>query len=1570
MNQLNINLDDLRSHDHSNKSCFLRLLYTEFNWPWKILEYIEFILLGMLGIAHCLVFTSHLSRDLVINDSKRYPTLESLSILCPIAGVYGMVFFKLKSHLWLNLTITLLLGIIPIIILIVLLSLHLFITHLSLSVTCIFIPVTAAGLSFYRIIRRMLIGKLGGIWGGSLSIILLLLCNSLFNLLTSILLTDSTTLSNPRSIITYTSVLYLIFLAFIWISIHSLIFTKHPNEIQVLKKEILDLESPSLGIQTLLSKYPDLLKSSKLDFFSNNGHIFASLVILIAILAIEIGVITVCSSTDYPNSAIYVASFYIITVPCFVFLGTLFSASLLNKNDKYCIGLLVITAIPTVFIMWLSYNLYENSEFYYLGILVGVGFPATIVYWLSLSMIWAYNKRSYQYFSAICCLVVTTPLGIMWPLYAAGGMKSLTFWIVCGVLFFGGILVLGLWLAQFVFRLSKELVLLFKEVRKFSGHDLAQYLYSVSFVLGFCLLAFITFKRLDYADDWIGGLVPGCFAVFGFMIFATVLVHRVNLYVAEVGVEEVNLRDIVLSTVPEPTMIQLEYIRRKKRCQGYMAMAGTLSICAISIPILTISDDETSASAGITIIVGLVFVILIGVAFLELKSVLRQFGETVVSYALGCCWLFFLIPVVCLIPVSLSSSESDEEIHSITSWSIGSILIIFMIGVSAGSITLNLLFRRLEYEKIAKYCCSQVRDKLTINGVRVKLTTLRSIYDNIKISGSETVEKVLNNATVYNYRELNEDPDLRYSKEILTLKEISKIKSNKNIPEVDTNYSPQNKGLTLIKFLRKLCTNIEEEQEVLVSEELNPDELVGIEVPQAMSINKVFNVVETESEDENWDKQFMENAKKQEDIQMQKKETVNFDEDFEMPSSEIVRNLDDIEEVKIKPGTLLELMSCKHLELLNSSEPIKTKWLKNLFSMFSNGFIEKGAEPWMNLSDLRHFIRLSGLKPYISYAACDILYVRLTRIYDPVSFTKTQVKINFGQFSNILLKQLGKLKYPLLSYEDAESKIFTEVIYPNLVTNFPHLFKYYPSEISASNDNQLELIQLNGENVPMTENFTKKSEENPGVNYEMISSEAPAFQSYQSKGSLRQRTIEKQETRFYRHGKTKRMFTRHKEIFGEKYFEKVGRCISSCVKGILRCFGKSFGLCLYCLMPTSKNNDTIILEKKSELLFDEVLERRESPSWDVICSIIVTTFIEADGDARRSDNEKQPEMQFNMSNVIGIIGHAAEVYSFASVGFLKQVGWMYGSSFTSASTAVLADNDYWVETFWVCFSASMIFLVLVFPAVKFIKQGRLGLNSDFTVASFGSPQFFLSKLLGLFGKTMYLTILSAMLSSFSCVYEENKWHLMRDSSIECFSSDHAVYFSLAILSILLYYPFATLLFPNITFQDKALDIKFDTSYLVIESQGKVIIAAFGAFFAKERFVWLQLIISICVSGTLFIFNLKMKPCLIPSYNLWKTGGFLAPVWICSCGLLNYYSEYTILSLCLLVIGLGVLLGVLLALQGKLYGFRCFSKLKHLKSLVAGKDVIDSQRKAEEQSRRDINISNQINVSEVSGFKNE
>lgn len=176
---------------------------------------------------------------------------------------------------------------------------------------------------------------------------------------------------------------------------------------------------------------------------------------------------------------------------------------------------------------------------------------------------------------------------------------------------------------------------------------------------------------------------------------------------------------------------------------------------------------------------------------------------------------------------------------------------------------------------------------------------------------------------------------------------------------------------------------------------------------------------------------------------------------------------------------------------------------------------------------------------------------------------------------------------------------------------------------------------------------------------------------------------------------------------------------------------------------------------------------------------------------------------------------------------------------------------------------------------------------------------------------------------------------------------HIIYIILAIVSVICYYPIATLLYPNIQYQNQESDIKHDTTYLVIESQGKLLIAGVSAFFLKSKYLWLQLSVVMCVCFILLIVNFIMKPCFVKSLNMWKRAGYTTAIWSCGCALISFQTNQKVLAFVCLIAGYGVIIGVMIMLQKKLYGCAGFKKLKHLKLILAGKEIYDENEQPQQ-----------------------
>ena len=91
------------------------------------------------------------------------------------------------------------------------------------------------------------------------------------------------------------------------------------------------------------------------------------------------------------------------------------------------------------------------------------------------------------------------------------------------------------------------------------------------------------------------------------------------------------------------------------------------------------------------------------------------------------------------------------------------------------------------------------------------------------------------------------------------------------------------------------------------------------------------------------------------------------------------------------------------------------------------------------------------------------------------------------------------------------------------------------------------------------------------------------------------------------------------------------------------------------------------------------------------------------------------------------------------------------------------------------------------------------------------------QLLVLLGKWLFLLVVKSLLESFVCEYDSGKYLFYQDNDIECYSGLHILYVSLSSTALIIYCFLAILLLPNLQYQAKALDLKFKSTYIIIEA---------------------------------------------------------------------------------------------------------------------------------------------------------
>lgn len=118
------------------------------------------------------------------------------------------------------------------------------------------------------------------------------------------------------------------------------------------------------------------------------------------------------------------------------------------------------------------------------------------------------------------------------------------------------------------------------------------------------------------------------------------------------------------------------------------------------------------------------------------------------------------------------------------------------------------------------------------------------------------------------------------------------------------------------------------------------------------------------------------------------------------------------------------------------------------------------------------------------------------------------------------------------------------------------------------------------------------------------------------------------------------------------------------------------------------------------------------------------------------------------------------------------------------------------------------------------------------------------------------------IDAFACDYSIKPITLYQETTLQCFIRPHSGYLAIAIICLLIFYPMLSFLYPNLQFQNRALDLRYDPTYLVVAMQIKLVVAATGAFFAHPDIVIYQSYICAFVLFGFGILARKMKPCLV------------------------------------------------------------------------------------------------------------
>ena len=211
--------------------------------------------------------------------------------------------------------------------------------------------------------------------------------------------------------------------------------------------------------------------------------------------------------------------------------------------------------------------------------------------------------------------------------------------------------------------------------------------------------------------------------------------------------------------------------------------------------------------------------------------------------------------------------------------------------------------------------------------------------------------------------------------------------------------------------------------------------------------------------------------------------------------------------------------------------------------------------------------------------------------------------------------------------------------------------------------------------------------------------------------------------------------------------------------------------------------------------------------------------------------------------------------------------------------------------FWFSIIIAVAFPFYALKGLKALQKGRLGLDDNGRqISSCCSKDGLYNFGLNAVNDYLYFGMMFTLISAYACSYDEasHQFVLMADEEMKCFTFSEPlqiIYMLVSSIGLVGFYPLATLLAPNFQFNNKALDIKYEQSFLIMEHQAELLMAGFSIFYQEEwtKVLVPQLIICLILATS----NHYLQPCLVQRLNIFRTGIYLSAAHTCACAIMYH-----------------------------------------------------------------------------------
>ena len=258
-------------------------------------------------------------------------------------------------------------------------------------------------------------------------------------------------------------------------------------------------------------------------------------------------------------------------------------------------------------------------------------------------------------------------------------------------------------------------------------------------------------------------------------------------------------------------------------------------------------------------------------------------------------------------------------------------------------------------------------------------------------------------------------------------------------------------------------------------------------------------------------------------------------------------------------------------------------------------------------------------------------------------------------------------------------------------------------------------------------------------------------------------------------------------------------------------------------------------------------------------------------------------------------------------------------------------GDTYIYFFFIAMSIALIYPVLAYHGVMRVRSNTFGLNKKGNPIATCSAGGLLELGLSVANDFLYFGVMTTLMSAFACQYNpintmesttsttsmmttinitnvsisnisisNSTWYTANQTNTSFYTAinNHthtAPLFSLVVskttkcfdinapnqlllmffggISLLAFYPLATLLSPNFQFQNKGLDIKYEQWFLILENQADLLLAGSEVFLSDNISTDLVLVLQMFLCLGMGCVNHYLEPCLVIRLNVIKVRNF-------------------------------------------------------------------------------------------------